>query len=69
MLRWLVVFIVALFFAGAAFAQTVTLRPRIEASGQAVTLGDIFDGAGRRLAAPSRQRRRLVRCPRFRCNC
>jgi flagella basal body P-ring formation protein FlgA len=46
MLRWLVVFIAALFFAGAAFAQTVTLRPRIEASGQAVTLGDIFDGAG-----------------------
>lgn len=28
-----------------AFAETVTLRPRIEASGQAVTMGDVFEGA------------------------
>jgi len=32
--------------AGIASAQTVTLRARIEASGPAITLGDIFDGAG-----------------------
>lgn len=34
------------FFASAAHAQQVTLRTRIEASGPAVTLGDVFDGAG-----------------------
>ena len=28
-----------------AFAETVTLRPRIEASGPAVTMGDVFIGA------------------------
>jgi flagella basal body P-ring formation protein FlgA len=28
-----------------AFADTVSLRPRIEASGPAVTLGDVFEGA------------------------
>jgi flagella basal body P-ring formation protein FlgA len=32
--------------ASAAFADPVTLRTRIEASGPAVTLGDVFDGAG-----------------------
>lgn len=32
--------------AGLAFADTVTLRARVEASGRAVTLGDVFDGAG-----------------------
>lgn len=41
--------------AGLAHAQTVTLRPRIEASGPAVTMGDVFEGmpsdiAGRALA-------------------
>ena len=41
--------------AGLAHAQTVTLRPRIEASGPAVTMGDVFSGvssdiAGRALA-------------------
>ncbi|MEQ1491403.1 MAG: flagellar basal body P-ring formation chaperone FlgA [Terricaulis sp.] len=41
--------------AGLAHAQTVTLRPRIEASGPAVTMGDVFNGvssdiAGRALA-------------------
>lgn len=35
------------FFAtSAAFADNVTLRPRIEANGPAITLGDVFDGAG-----------------------
>jgi flagella basal body P-ring formation protein FlgA len=29
-----------------AFADPVTLRPRVEASGVAITLGDVFDGAG-----------------------
>jgi flagellar basal body P-ring formation protein FlgA len=29
-----------------AFADPVTLRTRIEASGRAITLGDVFDGAG-----------------------
>jgi flagella basal body P-ring formation protein FlgA len=28
-----------------AHAQTVTLRPRIEANGPAVTMGDVFEGA------------------------
>ncbi len=32
--------------AGAAFAEPVSLRARIEASGPAITLGDVFDGAG-----------------------
>jgi flagella basal body P-ring formation protein FlgA len=32
-------------FAGAAFADTVTLRSRIEASGPAIIMGDVFDGA------------------------
>ena len=35
-----------LFSAGAALADTVTLRARIEASGPAITLGDVFEGAG-----------------------
>ncbi|GAN00253.1 hypothetical protein U91I_03918 [alpha proteobacterium U9-1i] len=48
MLRWcaFIACIYMLLNAGLANAQPVTLRPRIEASGQAVTLGDIFDGAG-----------------------
>lgn len=29
-----------------ANADTVTLRPQVEASGAAITLGDVFDGAG-----------------------
>lgn len=33
-------------FATIASAQTVTLRPRIEANGPAITLGDVFEGAG-----------------------
>lgn len=32
--------------AGLALADPVTLRARVEASGPAVTLGDVFDGAG-----------------------
>lgn len=41
--------------AGLAHAQTVSLRPRIEANSSAVTMGDVFDGvpaevAGRALA-------------------
>src|SRR5262245_46669061 len=47
MLRSICVFVFLWLFVGAAaFAQPVTLRPRIEASGPAITLGDIFDGAG-----------------------
>jgi flagella basal body P-ring formation protein FlgA len=36
---------------GAAFADTVTLRTRVEASGPAVTMGDIFVGAPANIAA------------------
>jgi len=32
--------------AGFAFADPVTLRARVEANGRAITLGDVFDGAG-----------------------
>lgn len=42
--------------ANAAFADTVTLRTRIEANGPAITLGDVFEGAGAvgdRAIAPS----------------
>lgn len=47
MLRWLCVTIcLYLTLAATAFADPVTLRARIEASGPAVTLGDVFDGAG-----------------------
>lgn len=47
MLRWfaLVTCCYLLFAASFAQAQTVTLRARIEASGSAVTMGDVFDGA------------------------
>lgn len=38
-------------FAGAAFADTVTLRPRIEAAGAAITLGDVFNGAPASIAS------------------
>ncbi|MGE0739952.1 MAG: flagellar basal body P-ring formation chaperone FlgA [Hyphomonadaceae bacterium] len=48
MLRWfcLAACLYLMFSAATAHAQQVTLRPRIEASGPAVTLGDVFDGAG-----------------------
>ncbi len=49
MMQWTrrTTFIAALVCAAPAFADTeVTLRARIEASGPAVTLGDVFDGAG-----------------------
>lgn len=48
MLRWvcLVTCLWMAICAGAAFADPVTLRARIEASGNAITLGDVFDGAG-----------------------
>ena len=39
-----------LFGAAVAHADTVTLRPRIEASGPAVTMGDVFVGAPANLA-------------------
>lgn len=46
MVRWFCLFTcLYLFFTAAAFADPVTLRPRIEASGAAVTMGDVFDGA------------------------
>lgn len=45
------------FSASAAFADTVSLRPRIEASGPAITMGDVFEGApadvARRALAPA----------------
>lgn len=47
MLRWVCVSVcLYLALAATAFADPVTLRARIEASGPAVTLGDVFDGAG-----------------------
>lgn len=47
MLRWLCLAacLYMLFGAASAFADTVTLRARIEASGPAVTMGDVFVGA------------------------
>jgi flagella basal body P-ring formation protein FlgA len=47
MLRWftLAACLYLLLAAGVASAETVTLRPRIEALGPAVTMGDVFDGA------------------------
>lgn len=47
MLRWfcLGACLYILFGATLAFAETVTLRPRIEASGPAITMGDVFEGA------------------------
>lgn len=48
MSRWLCVLAVLYLLVNAsiAFADPVTLRTRIEASGPAVTMGDVFDGAG-----------------------
>ena len=49
MLRWLGLFalVALLAFTAPAFADSaVTLKPRIEASGDAITLGDVFVGAG-----------------------
>ncbi|MES1156896.1 MAG: flagella basal body P-ring formation protein FlgA [Alphaproteobacteria bacterium] len=49
MLRWFSVLACLYMLASAlpAFADTaVTLRPRIEATGPAITLGDVFNGAG-----------------------
>lgn len=47
MLRWFCLAACGFFLFAASFAhaQTVTLRPRIEANGPAVTMGDVFDGA------------------------
>lgn len=45
-MRWLAVALCLWMFAGAALAEPVTLRARVEASGRAVTLGDVFEGAG-----------------------
>lgn len=47
MLRWfcLAACLYMLFSATIAHAETVTLRPRIEAGGPAVTMGDVFVGA------------------------
>jgi hypothetical protein len=53
-------FLTCLYFflsAASAFAEPVQLRARIEASGPAITMGDVFDGApadvARRAIAPS----------------
>jgi flagella basal body P-ring formation protein FlgA len=59
MLRWfcIVTCIYVLFGAAVAFADPVTLRTRVEASGPAVTMGDVFIGApadvARRAIAPA----------------
>jgi flagellar basal body P-ring formation protein FlgA len=46
MVRWFSLIVcLYLVFASVAFADPVTLRTRIEASGPAVTMGDVFDGA------------------------
>lgn len=47
MLRWLCLgaCLYLLFAASFAFAETVTVRTRVEASGPAVTMGDVFVGA------------------------
>jgi len=51
MLRWLCLIACSFFFfAAAAHADTVTLRPRIEANGPAVTMGDVFVGAPANIA-------------------
>jgi len=57
MLRWITLLacLYLLCLAGAAHADTVTLRTRIEANGPAITMGDVFEGtpaevAGRAIA-------------------
>lgn len=57
-MRWFSLFaIFYFFFAAVAFADPVTLRTRVEASGPAVTMGDVFIGApadvARRAIAPA----------------
>jgi hypothetical protein len=48
MLRWYCLFACLYLFLNAALAHAdiVSLRPRIEASGPAILLGDVFSGAG-----------------------
>jgi flagella basal body P-ring formation protein FlgA len=46
----LAVCIYFLILAGASHAQTVTLRPRVEANGSAITMGDVFEGAPANIA-------------------
>lgn len=52
MLRWfgLAASFYLAFAAGSAFADTVTLRARIEANGPAITMGDVFEGAPANIA-------------------
>lgn len=51
MLRWICLAACLMFFGAAvAHADTVTLRPRIEANGPAVTMGDVFAGAPANIA-------------------
>jgi flagellar basal body P-ring formation protein FlgA len=45
MTRFLTLLASLFLFAGAAFADPVTLRARVEASGPSITLGDVFVGA------------------------
>lgn len=46
MLRWFCLLAcLYMVFVSVAFAEPVTLRTRIEASGPAITMGDVFDGA------------------------
>lgn len=46
MLKHTAIAIAALLCASAAYGQEVTLRPQIQTSGPAVTLGDVFENAG-----------------------
>jgi flagellar basal body P-ring formation protein FlgA len=48
MLRWfcLAACLYLILSASVALAGPVSLRPRVEASGPAITLGDVFEGAG-----------------------
>ncbi|MBY0563437.1 MAG: flagella basal body P-ring formation protein FlgA [Hyphomonadaceae bacterium] len=51
MLRCLAIALLCSFAAAqAAFADTVSLRARVEASGPAITMGDVFDGAPAEIA-------------------
>ncbi|MEZ6023462.1 MAG: flagellar basal body P-ring formation chaperone FlgA [Hyphomonadaceae bacterium] len=71
MLRWfaLIACLYLLFNAATAHAETVTLRARVEATGPAITMGDVFDGvpaaiAGRAIApAPPAGQIRVLQIP------
>lgn len=51
MLRWICVLACLYMAVGAAFAEPVTLRARVEANSAQITLGDVFQGAPAEVAA------------------